>query len=426
MEEPEGGGGHFLVEAGEPADDVAGDEEGEEGDAHQGGVEAGRGDAGDEGEDGGPVVDVGAADADGEEEGPDGMDFLVAVQVGDGGEEEVAAGCHGGGDGELVEVCWFSVAFGLPAPEDQQERGGGDGREGFCGEEPGDGDLEGAYVELDVLLEPDGEDVEGLEVAEGVEDGDHQDGDEEEEGGGVVLFVRLFLLGLDAGGEMFVAGEVSGEAAEHEDSGYGEGGVPAVVVRDETAGERAGEGADLDGGREDGEAFGAEEFVSCRVEGADLGGDVALEEAGAEDEAEEGKEEGLLEGHGEVADGHEDGTEDDGVAVAEPAVCDEAAEDGGEVDEAAVEAEDAGGEGLGGEGAGEGFDCGAEGGEAGDVGGVSREEEVVDHEEHEEGAHAVVGEALPGFCEGEIEEAAGVAEYVLRVDQRGGEESVTA
>ena len=229
----------------------------------------------------------------------------------------------------------------------------------------------------------------------------------------MVLFVRLFLLRLDAGGEMFVAGEVSGEAAEHEDSGYREGGVPAVVVRDETAGERAGEGTDLDRGREDGEAFGAEEFVSRRVEGADLSGDVAFEKARAEDEAEEGKEEGLLEGHGEVADGHEDGAEDDGVAVAEPAVCDEAAEDGGEVDEASVEAEDAGGEGLGGEGAGEGFDCGAEGGEAGDVGGVRWEEEVVDHEEHEEGAHAVVGEALPGFCEGEIEEAAGVAEVCL-------------
>ncbi len=51
---------------------------------------------------------------------------------------------------------------------------------------------------------------------------------------------------------------------------------------------------------------------------------------------------------------------------------------------------------------------------------------MVDHEEHEEGGHAIEGEALPGFCEGEIEEAAGVAEYVLRVDQRGGEESVTA
>ena len=79
MEEPEGGGGHFLVEAGEPADDVAGDEEGEESDAHHGGVDAGWGDPGDQSEDGGPVVDKGVTDADGVEEGPDGVDFCVSV-----------------------------------------------------------------------------------------------------------------------------------------------------------------------------------------------------------------------------------------------------------------------------------------------------------------------------------------------------------
>ncbi len=182
------------------------------------------------------------------------------------------------------------------------------------------------------------------------------------------------MFWFDASWQVFVATEVGGQATKHEDASDREGDVPAVVFRDQAAEERAGEGPDVDGRAEDGEAFGAEDDVCGWIEGADLGGDVAFEEARAKDEAEEGEEEGLLEGHGKVADGHEDGTEDDSVAVAEPAVCDEAAEDGGEVDEAAVEAEDAGGEGLGREGAGEGFDCRAEGGEAGDVGGVGGEE----------------------------------------------------
>ena len=136
-----------------------------------------------------------------------------------------------------------------------------------------------------MLLEPDWKGGEGLEIADGVEDRDTEDTGQEHESGSVVCGEGggLFVFWFDAGWQVFVAAEVGGQAAEHEDAGDREGDVPAVVLRDQSAEEGAGEGADVDGGAEDGEAFGAEDDVAWRVEGADLSSDVAFEEAGAED-----------------------------------------------------------------------------------------------------------------------------------------------
>ena len=121
-------------------------------------------------------------------------------------------------------------------------------------------------------------------------------------------------------------------------------------------------------------------------------------------------QEALVEGHGDMAAAHRQGAEDDGGALADPAVGDIAADHRGEIDEAGVEAEDLRGERLGRERSDHDFDRAAKWGEAGDMLGVTGKQQLVDHVEHQQCGHAVIGKALPRFGEGEIGKRLRVAE----------------
>ena len=101
---------------------------------------------------------------------------------------------------------------------------------------------------------------------------------------------------------------------------------------------------------------------------------------------------------------HRQRADHDGVALADPAVGDQAAEQRREIHEAGVEAEDLRGERLRRQRPDHRFDRGAEPGEPGDVLDVSRQQQLVDHVQHQQRRHAVEREALPRLGEGEIEE----------------------
>jgi hypothetical protein len=116
-----------------------------------------------------------------------------------------------------------------------------------------------------------------------------------------------------------------------------------------------------------------------------------------------------------VAGGHGDGAEQNGAALAEHPVGEEAAEDRGQVDRGEIGADDRRGERLAVEAAVEG----SEAVEEGDAADIFRLQQVVDQIEDEQGLHAVIGEALPRLGEGEVAEAPGMAEEDPVVPVRG-------
>ena len=290
-----------------------------------------------------------------------------------------------------------------------------DGPEDFGGEEE---DQNGGHA-FAVFVGAEGEEEDGgdLDREEDVNDdgvgvGGLHRGDECEgaEGDETEFAPRAAAVGLGSGGgadvgEAFALEDVNDEAEGHADAGgaeapvpagggvkapSGELGAPALALREVAGDERGEEGADVNAHVKNREA-GVAAFVGGAVEAADHRGDVGLEETGADgDEDEAGVERrDVAEGHREVAGGDDNTADENGAAGADEIIGDEAAEDREQINAHRVGAVNGGG-----------F-FGIEG-EATFGGGLH-------HEEHEQGAHAVVGKALPHFGEEEGGEAAGVA-----------------
>jgi hypothetical protein len=106
-----------------------------------------------------------------------------------------------------------------------------------------------------------------------------------------------------------------------------------------------------------------------------------------------------------MAPAHRQRTDHDRVALPYPAVGDEAAEQRREIDETCVETKDLRCERLRRKRTHHGFDGRAESRESGDVLHVAGQQQLVHHVQHQERRHAVKGKALPGFGEGQVEEA---------------------
>ncbi len=136
-----------------------------------------------------------------------------------------------------------------------------------------------------------------------------------------------------------------------------------------------------------------------------------LKAAVAENEQAEREQEQVLEGHHEMADRHQRGAENDGAALAEHAVGQQAAEDRREINEAGVEAVDLRGERLQIERAEHELQRGSERGKP-EHGPLRRLQQVLDHVEHEQRAHAVIGKALPHLGREQKSERARMAEEV--------------
>ena len=108
-----------------------------------------------------------------------------------------------------------------------------------------------------------------------------------------------------------------------------------------------------------------------------------------------------------------DGADDDGLPAAEHAVGEHAAEERREVDEAGVEAVDLRRQRLRRQHAEGGLERVPEGVEAEHLGAdVGPDEQVVDHVQHEQRAHAVVAHPLPGLGQEQDHQALRMAEPV--------------
>ena len=204
---------------------------------------------------------------------------------------------------------------------------------------------------------------------------------------------------------MAIADQVRHQADEDEQSRCAEAGMPAVQLRQQPTDDRPQHRPDVDPRLEDRVAVHAVGFVVDGVERAHLCGDVALEESAAEDQERQRGEETLVERHREVAGTHQHRARHDRVALADEAIGDPAAQDRREIHEAAVEPEDLRRECLRRHRAEHTFQRRAKPGEARDVLDMARQQKLIDHVQHDQGGHAVIGEALPRFGGGQVVES---------------------
>ena len=121
-----------------------------------------------------------------------------------------------------------------------------------------------------------------------------------------------------------------------------------------------------------------------------------------------------------MAAAHRQRTEHNRIALTDT-IAEPAAKHRREIDEARVDAENLRSERLRRERSERAFDHRAESGEAGDLLDVARQQQLVDHVQHEQCAHSVIREALPRLGEGEEGEPLRVAEEAVptRVDGLG-------
>src|SRR5207249_4986851 len=142
------------------------------------------------------------------------------------------------------------------------------------------------------------------------------------------------------------------------------------------------------------------------IKRADLAGEVSLKTTDAGEQTSEREKKTEVERHQKMSGRHEKRADGDGPGSSEDAIGDQAASDRCEINETGVETEDRRGERLHREWPPNALDQVAKRAEPGDVLDVSGVQQSVDHVEHEQRLHAVVGKAFPGLGEGDIAETA--------------------
>ncbi len=192
-----------------------------------------------------------------------------------------------------------------------------------------------------MLIDPDQVDVGVLVVGDRLADGQRHHGHKREDdpplGAGERRMDRRGAGGAAVRRQVAITHEIGRQAHEHQHTRQGESDVPAVKLGQQAAGEGPGHSTDIDADGEDREPAGAADAVVGPVEPADLGGDVALQQAAADDEQGQGDQERSVEGHGQVAGAHQHRAEHHRMTPPQPTVGDQAAQHRGEIDEGAVE-----------------------------------------------------------------------------------------
>ena len=121
----------------------------------------------------------------------------------------------------------------------------------------------------------------------------------------------------------------------------------------------------------------------------------------------------MIECHRKVTGAHQERASHDRVALPDPPIRNEAAEQRREVDETGVQAIDLRCRRLRRQWTHDRFDGGAKTREAGDVLYVSRQNQLVDHIQHDQRGHAVKGKSLPGLGKCEEEKPFGMTKQGL-------------
>jgi hypothetical protein len=143
----------------------------------------------------------------------------------------------------------------------------------------------------------------------------------------------------------------------------------------------------------------------ARVERADLGRNIALEKARTQDQQRQRDQERLVERHRQVARAHQQHSDQHGALAAQDPVGDPAPGDRGEIDQARIEPGDQRGEIDIGQRSGK-FQSTAQGGQAPDMPGKVRQQQLLDHVQRQQRLHAVERETLPHLGGGEVVEPA--------------------
>ncbi len=143
--------------------------------------------------------------------------------------------------------------------------------------------------------------------------------------------------------EALVDGAECEEPDEEADPGRTEGGVPAVLVAHNGGNEVTDERAEVYAEVEEAEAR-ILELAARRIESAEHRRDVGLEEAVADDEQEQPKIEHVhaFEGEADVPETHDDGADQNRLAVPQDSICQDAPDEGSQVDQSHVGPEDSG------------------------------------------------------------------------------------
>ena len=223
--------------------------------------------------------------------------------------------------------------------------------------------------------------------------------------------MRSFPSGQGIGWQRRRGKKINDETCGHSDAGGGKTVVPAEFLAERATHQRRQERAEIDADIENREGAVAA-AVAGRVKRTDLGRDIGLERAVAENENAEREQKQMLECHHEMADRHQRCAKDDGAALAEHAVGQQAAEDRREIDEASVEAVDLRGELLRFKRAEHEFQSAFECAEARHTRCVLWREQIFDHIEHQQRAHPIIREALPHLGGEQEGEPARMAEQI--------------
>ena len=201
--------------------------------------------------------------------------------------------------------------------------------------------------------------------------------------------------------QITLAGEVGDGCEEHQHAGAAEADMPAIELCEQSADDRPERRTDIDPGAEDRECAGAARYVVWGVKVPDLRGDIALQAARSGDQQQQRDQEALLERHREMSGAHHQRADHNRLLRAQQPVGDPAAEQRREIDEAGVETERLRRERLARHGSEDGFKRRPVRGHSGDMLDVPRQQQLLDHVEHDQGGHPVIGKSLPRFRERE-------------------------
>src|SRR4029453_16204847 len=105
---------------------------------------------------------------------------------------------------------------------------------------------------------------------------------------------------------------------------------------------------------------------------------------------------------------HRESANHDSIALSDPAIGNHAAEKRREVNETGVESKNLRGERLGRERPDNRFQSGTESGKSTDALDMSRQQQLIHHEEGEQRRHSIIGKSFPRFGEGEVEKTFGM------------------
>ena len=189
--------------------------------------------------------------------------------------------------------------------------------------------------------------------------------------------------------------------------------MPAQFFAERSAYERREKRTEIDADVED-RICAVTTLVAGRIKSTHLRRHIGLERTIAENEHGQGNEEQRLESHHEVAKRHHRRAEEDRAVLAEHAVGEHAAEHGRKIDETGIESVDLRSERLHPERPEYRFEQIFKRGQPDHILHMPGQQQQSYHVQDEQGAHAIIGEALPHFRREQESQSTRVTEEVAR------------